>query len=325
MILRILLIFTVLLCVTPAFSKVVERIVAIVNNEVITQSDVLKYKDRLKNNQFVDEMLVTDPSALLEDPKKLIDHLINERLIDLEVKKTGFTVSEERIEQEIQRIAQANRITRNQLLEVLKRQGASFEDYHRFLRTKLERQVLIERFITPYIQISDDAIAHHYYSTSQQGESKAPAYEYKIAHILLRWDPAQGSQGMESARLRAEHFHGLLRAGEDFDALVAQHSKDSPMTSGGLLGTFKSEELLDELEVAIQGLEPDQFSGVAKGQGGFYILKLLAKNLIEDPDLTTQRPQIQRLLYQRAFQKRLQVWLAERRHQAFIRINGATT
>lgn len=321
MIFRMLLIF--LLCfwiTTPALSRVVERIVAIVDSGVITQTDLDKYREKLKKNEFIDEMLVTDPSALLEDRKKLIDHLINERLMDAHVKELALSVSGERIQQEIQRIAQNNNINRQQLLDVLKRQGVSFEDYRGFIRTKLERQALVERLITPYIQISDDDIAYTYYS--QQKGTKTPVYEYKIAHLLSRWDPSKGEDGVKEAKSKAEGLHDQLESGQTLEALAAQQGKSSGLISGGSLGTFNSNELLDDFQVAIANLDPGEFSEVVKGQGGFYILQLTAKTLIEDPDFTRKKPEIQRQLFQNAFQKRLQIWLNERRHQAFVKINA---
>lgn len=323
-ILRLLLILIFLSWATPALSKIVERIVAIVNDEIITQTDVSDYRKKLKNNQFLDDMLVTDVPGLLEDPKQLVDHLINEKLVDMEVKKQGFTVPEERIEQEIQKIAQGNRISRRELIQALQREQVSFQDYRRFIRTKLERQALIERIITPYIQISDDDIANYYYSQLQKKDTtkaKTPTFEYEIRHVVFHWASSR-QRDVQTARSQAQAAHSLLTSGTDFEELLKSHSEEKSTVSGGLLGTFKSNELLADFNSAIQKLKPGEFSQIVRGQAGFHILKLVDKRLIEDPDLTRRKGDIHRVLYQEAFKNRLTLWLNQRRHQSFIKINS---
>ena len=318
-----LLILTLLFFTTPAFSKVVERIVAIINDDIITQTDVIDYKKKLKRNQFLDDTLVRNPSELLENPKMLINHLINEKLMDTEVKKQNLTVTEERIQQEVQKIAQANRINTGQLITALKKEQISFKDYRHFLKTKLERQALIERVIIPYIQISDEDITNYYYTRLQKNKSsKKPQFEYAIQHILFNWTSRE-QKNVQTAKSQAEKALSLLKSGTNFDSLTERYNKDKdPLISGGSLGTFKSNELLASFDAAIQNLEAGQFSQVVKGHRGFHILRPTSKRLIEDPNLTKRRSQIHNALYQEAFRKRLALWLDQRRHQSFVKINS---
>ena len=325
-ILRLFLVLIFLSWATPALSKVVESIVAIVNDEIITQMDVSDYKKKLKNNRFLDDMLVEDIPSLLKQPKQLVNHLINEKLVDMEVKKQGLIVPEERIEQEIQKIAQNNRISRSQLIKALQKEQVSFQNYRRFIRTKLERQSLVEKIIIPYIQVSDDDIANYYYSRLQKNnatKAKTPNFEYEIRHILFHWASSR-QRDIQAAQSQAQAAHSLLTSGTDFEDLFKSYDKDKgvSLVSGGLLGTFKSNELLANFNSAIQKLKPGEFSQIVKGQAGFHILKLVDKRLIEDPDLTRRKGDIHRVLYQEAFRNRLTLWLNQKRHQSFIRINS---
>ena len=320
---RLLLVLTFLFFTTSASGRVIERIVAIVNDDIITQTDILDYKKKLRSNQFLDDTLVRNPSKLLEDSKMLIDHLVNERLMDTEVKRQNLAVTEERIQQEVQKVAQGNRITKRQLLQALKRENILFQDYRQFLKTKLERQALIERVIIPYIQISEEDIANYYYTRLQKNNSgKKPQFEYSIQHILFSW-ASRGQKDIQMAQSQAQKVHSLLESGTNFDSLTKQYNQDkNPLISGGSLGTFKSNELLASFNAAIQNLKQDQFSGVVKGHNGFHILRLAGKRLIEDPNLTKRKPEIHNALYQDAFRKRLALWLDQKRHQSFIKINS---
>ena len=318
-----LFVLTVLLFTTPAFSKVIERIVAIVNDDIITQTDVTDYKRKLRSNQFLDDTLVRNPSELLENSKMLIDHLVNEKLMDTEVRKQNLNVTDERVQQEVQKIAQANRINTRQLIQALRDEKISFQDYKHFLKTKLERQSLIERVIVPYIQISDEDIANYYYTRLQKSKSsKKPQFEYNIQHISFSW-ASSGQTDIQTAKSQAEKALSLLKSGTNFDSLTQKYNRDKdPLMSGGSLGTFKSNELLASFDAAIQNLEIGQFSQVVRGHRGFHILKLTSKRLIEDPNLTKRRSDIHNALYQEAFRKRLALWLDQRRHQSFIKINS---
>ena len=322
---KLLLTLTFLFFLTiSASSKVIESIVAIVNDDIITHTNTLEYKKKLRGNQFLDDTLVVNPSELLENPKMLIKHMVDEKLIDTEVKKQNLNVTEERIEQEVQKIARSNRVNKRQLLQALKRENISFQDYKQFLKTKLERQALIERVIIPYIQISDEDIANYYYTRLQKKGSskKAPQFQYNIHHILFSWGSRE-QKDIQMAKSQANKAHSLLKSGTDFENLTEKYNKDkNPLISGGSLGTFKSNELMVSFNAAVQNLKVGQFSQAVKGHNGFHILRLTNKILIEDPNLTKRRPEIHNALYQEAFRKRLSLWLDQKRHQSFIKINS---
>ena len=308
---------------TSASSKVIESIVAIVNDDIITHTNTLEYKKKLRGNQFLDDTLVVNPSELLENPKMLITHMVDEKLMDTEVKKQNLSVTEERIEQEVQKIARSNRVSKRQLLQALKRENISFQDYKQFLKTKLERQALIERVIIPYIQISDEDIANYYYTRLQKGNSKkAPQFKYNIHHILFSWGSRE-QKDIQMAQSQANKAHSLLKSGTNFESLTEKYNKDkNPLISGGSLGTFKSNELMVSFNAAVQSLKIGQFSQIVKGHNGFHVLRLTNKILIENPNLTKRRPEIHNALYQEAFRKRLSLWLDQKRHQSFIKINS---
>lgn len=315
------IILVVLLYTTMVFGKTIERIVAIVNDQTITQMDIDDYKQKLRNNQFLDDTLVTDIPELLANSQKLVTHLINEKLVDIEVKRQSLTVSEERIEQEINNIAQMNRVNRRQLIEALQKQNISLPEYRRFIRTKLERQALIERIITPYISISDDDIANYYYVREQSGQARVPKFEYTVAHILFRW-PSSRLQDVQATQKQAQDAYALLESGTNFEELITRYNdQKSSSVVAGALGKFKSNEMQKDFDTAIQKLQPRQFSKVIRGARGFHILQLVDKKLIEDPDLTRRKAHIRRALYQEAFQNRLRVWLDQRRHEAFVKVD----
>ena len=297
-------------------AEVIERVVAIVNDQTILLSDIEKYKGQLQKGGMVDELLVADPKSVIGDREKLVELMINERLIDSEVHKQNLAVTIERVEAEVRSIAQGNNISRNQLKAALKEQGVDYSEYQNFIKKRIERHSLIERVITSKIKISDEDVAAYYIQQKGKDAGKE-VFQFKLAHIMFI--PKAGD--VEGAQARAKSVLDKLNSGKTFETLAAQHSEDPNFTAGGSLGTFKSGESLPEIEAAVRELSVNQATGLVRTKIGFHIVKLLEKTLIPSPDFENNKGKIQGYLAEQAFKKQFSFWLSQRRQEAFIRIN----
>lgn len=301
-----------------ASAKVVDKIVAIVNDQPITMSDVDKFRKRLTTGGLVDDALMklVDSQNLIKDKSALLNHLIDERLIDSEVKRKSMEVTIERVEQEIRTIAKNNGISRDQLRDALKAKGVSMSQYQDFIKTSLERQGLIEREVTSKIRISDEDVSSFY--LAKKGPSGAQIFEYTLSHILF--NPKKG--GDEAALSRARSVEEKLKSGQSFEKLAEQFSEDPNFTKGGNLGTFKAGEMSKDFDEAVRKLSPGEVSGVIKTAQGYHLIKVNKRTLISDPRLDEQREDIRRTLYADAFKRQFRLWLNQRRDDSFIKING---
>ncbi len=309
----------IVIATASAQAEIVERIVAIVNDDLITQTDVTKYADRLRTGGLTDDLLIPDEAtkeALLKDREKLLQKLIDEKVIDSEVKKQGLAVPIERVEQEIRAIAKRNNVNRDELKAALQERGVSFSQYQDFIKTGLERQSLIEKAITSRIKISEDDVIAAY--STAKGGIKDQAYEYTLSHIYFQNEKG----GPAAAKARAEQALKRLNDGGNFEKLAPELSEDPAFEQGGLLGVFKTGELQKELETAVQKLNAGENSGVLPTRGGFHIVKVTKKRLIADPRTEKDREQIRASLYEQAYKKQFQSWLEQIRQEAFVRINA---
>lgn len=301
-----------------AQAKVVDKIIAIVNNEIITISDINNFKQRLSTGGLVDDALakLADPQTLLRDRQALLNHMIDEKVIDSEVKRRNLEVPIEKVEQEIRNIARDNRISRQQLIQALKAKGVSVSQYQDFIKSSLERQSLVEREVTSKIRISDEDISSHY--LNKKGLSELQIFEYTLSHILF--NPKTG--GETGALRRAREVEEKIKSGGSFEKLAEQFSEDPNFSKGGLLGTFKAGEMLKEIEHAIRKVGPGEVTPVVKSALGYHIIKVNKRTLISDPKLDEQREQIRRELYAAAFKRQFRLWLTQRREESFVKING---
>ena len=284
---------------STAQGKVIESIAAIVNNEIITQSDIKKYRQRLRSGSMIDDLLI-DPSqikSLLKDEKAIVEVLINEKILASEVKKQNLEVTIERVEKEVRKISKRNGISRDQLVAALKAQGVNFSEYQNFIKTRIERQSLVEKSITSKIKISDEEISAHY--ISKNGRSAQQVRETTVAHIFVKKKSKNPSKPLEKIKL----VEKKLKQGQNFETLASKYSEDENFSQGGLLGTFKTGELVGDMEKAINKLAEGQVSSIVETKRGFHILKVVKVNLIADPALEREKGRIRANLYQKAFKK----------------------
>lgn len=301
----------------PAPAKIVERILTIVNDEIITLTDREDYERKLKSGALNDDLVVSlvDRKEVLQSPNKLLDLMIDDRILDSEIKREGLEVSSERVEQEMRNIMKRNNLTREQLKAAIQRQGLDFAEYQDQLKRSLERQSLIQKVITSQVKISDEEVAAYYLTNNKAPTSSI--FEYTLAHILF--DPQKG--GAKAAESRAQTVYGKIKEGLRFEDAAVQFTEDRNFTAGGLLGTFKSGEFVPEMETAVKSLQPGEYSKIVKTKQGYHIVQLIKRGLVADPRFEKERARIQNILFAEAFKRQFKNWLEQRRQAAFIRKN----
>lgn len=309
----------ILVSISPSSpAKVIERVVAVVNDQVLLQSDVEAFRKKISGEGLVDDALIqlADKSKLLKDRQALINYLIDEKVLDSEVKKKNLEVTFERVEQEIRNILKARNITRNQLKDVLAEKGASMSDYQAFIKASIERQSLIEREVSSRIKISDEDIAAHYLRS--QGPRKNQSYAYSLSHILF----LTSNGGEKGARSRAAAVLEKLKSGTSFEKLAEQASEDPKFSKDGFLGEFRSGDMSKEIEDGVRGLEVGGVSAPIRSRMGVHLVKVKSKKVIGDPELEEKKEQIRAALSAEVFKRQFRSWLDQRRADSFVRINA---
>ena len=310
------LLFSLMLSLSHA--EIVDKVVAIVNDDIITSSDILKFQKNAEKQGFIDDFLLLNTSVgqLKGDGKLMLDYLINEKIVDGEIKRLNLSVTSERVEQEIRDIAKRNGASRADLLTAIKNQGMSVSEYQNFLKTRIERQSLIESEISSKIRISDEEIEAEF--VRQNPTQKVGISEYKLAQILF--NPKKG--GLDSALARAQTVLKKIRSGQSFEEAAEQNSEDPNFSSGGLLGTFKAGEFSRDIEAAVESLEPNNISDVVITRSGVYIFKLLARRTVRDQAYEKASERVRAFLFERSFQKHFKSWLELKRDQALVTVNA---
>jgi len=306
-----------LLSSTIASAEIVDRVLSVVNTEIVLLSDLKGFSKKIEQGGMIDDLLLFGQrSDSLKGSRQLqTDYLINEKLLDSEIKRLNLSVTVERVEQEIRDIAKKNNVSRAELMNALKAQGMNPSDYQDFIKTRIERQSLIEQEISSKIRVSDEDVSAQY--SRMNPTANTGIYEYTLAHILF--NPRKG--GPQAAKERAETVLKKLKEGASFDATAEQNSEDPGFSAGGALGTFKAGEFSPEMEKAVHSLGAGDVSDVVQTRAGFHIIKVLNKKIISDPRFEQEKEKIRAQLFEKAFQKHFKNWIDAKREESFIRIN----
>ncbi len=303
-----------------ARSEIVDRVVAVVNDDAITQSDVTHFKNQLKTHGLLDEGLLSmyDAKKLQSSDASVISFLIDQNLIDDAVKAQGIVTPIEQVESEISNIAQGRGISLDDLRAALKRQGVTYAQYQDFIRTSMERQTLLQKEVSSKIKISDDQINAFY--SSQKHVKNPLVFEYSLSHIFF----ADSNGGAAAAKERADEVKRKLDEGIPFDTLVSQYSEDKAYgEDGGNFGTFRLSDLNPQLRKVLEHLSAGDVSSVVEMPDGYHIFKVVKKVLVPSPDLEAKRDAIRRYLTGIEFKRQYHAWLAKKRAESFIHIHNA--
>jgi peptidyl-prolyl cis-trans isomerase SurA len=260
----------------------VDRVVAIVNDEALTQFDVNEQK-RIVLGQMKAQKVTPPAMDVLE--KQLLDRLITERVLMQYAKETGIRVDDTAVERTIARIAQDSKLSVDDFHKAVEREGIPFAKYREDIRSEMMIQRLREREVDSRVNVTDAEVDHFLATLDAQSGGDV---EYRLAHVLVVV-PEQASPEQIDAKLRrAEEALRLIRSGTDFGQVAAGFSDATDALQGGNLGWRAPARLPTVFADPVRSMNPGDVSGVLRSASGFHIVKLLEKRSRNTPTVVDQ-------------------------------------
>ena len=299
-------------------AELVDRIVAVVNNDVISLQElnqiIAPYAERIKESSYSAE---EEKKMLFEIRRKILDQLIDQKLTDQELKKHSITVSEREIDRTIERIKEMAAITDEELRAELDAQGLTMTEYRERTKEKLLRRKLINLEVRSKIVITQEDIKAYYNS---QRDAYAGEKKYHLRNIIMSVPPSATDSQKQSVLTEMEKVLEKLRQGEEFAELAKRHSQSSLASEGGDLGFFLLDEISPLLRQEIQNLEAGQFTPVIDTEMGYQIF--FVEEIVEKPgkSLEDATPEITEKLYTQIVDRKYQDWLENLRTRSHIKI-----
>lgn len=245
-----------------------DRIIAVVNDDVIMRSEV---EDRLRTvkGQLREQGTAMPPTSILE--KQVLDRLILTKLQIQMAEETGIRVDDETLNRTISNIAAENQVSLSQFREILESDGYSYEKFREDIRNEILVTRLRQRQVDNRVMVTDREVDNYLATQEHQGETEL---EYKLRHLLISLPDSPSPADLEKARALAEKLLSELRDGADFAGLAASYSDGQQALDGGDLGWRKAGQVPTLFADLIAGMRPGEVSEIVRSPSGFHIIKL---------------------------------------------------
>jgi len=296
---------------------VVNAVIAVVNDEVITLHDVTR-EALPAETEAAKKGILNDT-----DRKKIrltaLDHLIEKKLTEQKIKELNIRVTEEEIIQAIDDVRKQNNIpSQEALITALASQGLSFDQYRNQLREQIEKLKLVSMEVRAKVQVGETEM-RDYYAANQSKYREEESY--RARHIFFKTGDKATPDEIQRSKTTALAVLKDAKAGKDFAELAKKFSEDpAARKDGGDLGSFKKGDMQPELEKAILTLKPGEISDLVSTPIGFHIIKLESRTSGTTKPFESVKAGIEEILYHNKSEERFNQWARELRSKASVEI-----
>ena len=298
-------------------TEVVDRIIAYVNDDIITLSELNERTKAFMAARQQNPFLQEQQQSLKKIRRDMLNSLVNERLAAQEVSRLKIRVSEPEVDETIARIKQENNLGQEALEAQLRKEGTTYKDFRQRIKNTLEQRKLVSREVQSKTVITDEMVEAYYQDHIQEFEKKE---RWRIQDIYLPYYPDDTQE--ERARLRdlAQEILERVRTGVDFGLLAKNYSQGPGAEAGGDMGYFARGELEPVLEAAVENLKAGEVSPDIETTRGIHIIKVTEVSRTQAKPLDDVRENIRSALYSREIDFRYREWLSALRERSYIKI-----
>ncbi len=248
--------------------QMLDRIVATVDQDVVTQSELDQRVEEIEKRSEASGMRLPPKSVLRE---QILDQLINETLQLAAANRYGVRVSDQEIIDAISNILTTRGWTEQEFLSQIKAQGTSVDEFKENLRKQLKMQNVSQGLIRSRVKISDQDIDNFLKSADAKFWISP---DYNLGHILISLPSSADVKQAKAAEEKANKIYKKLKAGASFEELALAESDGPLALQGGQMGWRKSSDLPTLFAEIAPDLEVGDISKPARSGAGFHILKL---------------------------------------------------
>ncbi|HPB15830.1 MAG TPA: peptidylprolyl isomerase [Smithellaceae bacterium] len=313
-------ILAVLLISVPAAAGVADRIVAVVNGEVITLSELHRafapYAAHIEANYKG-----PDKEAFLKQGEAaFLQRMIDQILIEQEAKKPGVgiaAVKDEEVMGMVKDMLAKNRLTMQDYLKKLAEEGKTLESAKQEIRGQMLRMRLLRREVQSRILVTDEEIGEYYDKHREDYEGREAVH---IRQIFLPVPEGADSGARDRVRAEANQLRERILKGERFEVMAARYSRGPAAAEGGDIGFVERGVMMPEVEKAAFSLPVGEVSEVLETEAGFLLLVVVDKKGAGLKPLPVVRDEIKAKIEDEKVNKKYDEWMAELRKKSFIDI-----
>jgi peptidyl-prolyl cis-trans isomerase SurA len=276
------LLLSISFLISPALSApiAIDSIVAIVDEDIITRSEVDNRLEIIRAEFAYDNRRLPEAKAL---NRQLMELMINESILIQQAKRRGIRVSDSQLNQAMINLAKNNQKTLTEFRELLLSQDVSYDKYRDNVRQEMLLGTLRRQYTSNTANISEIELDEFIGRTGDDLEEA----EYNISHILIALPDAASPEKINVALKFANDILAQLQQGAKFDQLANQFSSGSTALQGGNLGWRGRAEIPELFSEAALKMQPGEYAGPLRSPSGFHVITLNERRTV-DQILTKQ-------------------------------------
>ena len=289
-----------------------DRVVAIVNQDVITWSELYKAMEADASPKVKELRDDEKRKIFKENETFFLETLINVRLQLQEAKNMGIRVSDEELQEAIGNIQKKYSMSEAAFGESLKIEGFTYAEYKKRLREQIIISKLVNMEIRNKIVITDEDLNKF---VAENKEILENTERYKISQILLKKQKDTDNSKIEE---KAGELLRKIEQGGSFSDLAQQYSEDPSAKAGGDLGLLKKSQLNKIFIDILSGMKPGDVSKPFWTESGLHIIKLESRAEAKNKD--EAREEAKNMLNNKIFSERFNAWIKSLREKSFIEV-----
>lgn len=314
-----LILGVVMMACLPVRAEIVDRIIAVVNDDVITLNEFKTlfepYRRGIESNyQGRDKEIV-----IRHTEESFFHRLIDNILIEQEAKRIGIstTVREEDVMGVLQDMLIKQNITMQDFLQNIEKEGSSIETVKRDIRSQMIRMRILKREVKDKIIVTNEEIGEYYNKHRDDYEGKA---RVRIKQLLLPLPAGADKNAKMKIKKEAERLRDLIMQGESFDLLVAKYAQSPAAVQGGDLGFVEKGTIIPEVEAVAFSLPLGQVSEIIESRVGLHIIRVVDKRGAGVKPIAVVREEIKEILEEEKLEKKFDEWISSLRTRSHIDI-----
>lgn len=311
----LILLYAVLLFPACLKAEIVDGIVAVVNNEVVTQAELnailLPLYTQYKSTYSDEELLM----KIDEAKKNILYQLIEDKLILQEAHKIGMPATDEEVAERLEQI-KSQFSSSQEFKSALASQGLTVVDLKEKYREQIMIKKMVNREVRSRVSVTPIEIALFY--EKNEDDFNLPA-QVKVMTIMIRKSEADPESNTDSLK-KIKMIELKIAEGEDFAKLAREYSQDPSAVDGGDMGYIGKGQMMKKIDEVIFSLQPGEISETIETPVGYHVFKIVEVKEAGAESFDEARMQIENYLFQEKAKERFDEWMTNLKENAYISV-----
>ena len=271
-------------------AKPIDHIVAIVNEDVITQQELDEAIKTAIDRLQLQGIQLPDQHTLQH---QVLESIVTKRVQLQHAKEVGLSVSESEIDETVHRIAEENKLSLQEFFSLLEKDGISFNKFREEIRGEMIMARLKEREIKHQVNVTEGEVDNF---LRTQETSAVGNDEYRLGHILILVTEHMNTGQIEQRSERATMALAKLQQGVEFSQVAAEFSDAADALKGGLIDWRPISQMGPKFAELLAPLQPGDLTPIVQSPSGFHIFKLLGRRTQEVPTVIIDQTHARHIL-----------------------------